>query len=1479
MQQQFQQSRATVRRALPAVQPQVRTRTPLRRHAGVARGSASVAALTLALGLALGLAAAPTAQAQQIIQGGGNGAGGVGGIAGGGGGSGSSGSFGSGGAGGTGGSGATTPGGSAQAGAPGNDGGGGTGGAGGQPGLPNDLAAGGGGGGGGGGVSPGAYSGDGGVGGAGGSGNLSSLTGSVSFSAAFAGSSGSGGAAGSALNGGKGGGGGGGGGLVLTGTAVDVSTNGYDVTGGNGGGGAGQSGGGGAGLVLLASGSVTVAGGSAVAGGIGGNGSDGGAGIFLYAGGTLAVQAGTVRGGDGGTSGANAGNAGAGVLSNLGTISNQGTIAGGAGGFGFGGAFGGNGAAGVVAWGGSIDNAATGVIAGGKGGDNRTSVFGRTAGDGGAGVQFQNGQAGSLFNAGTIQGGARGESPEVPALGAAGVGVVGAASGDISIVNAGTITGGIGITGGGPAVLANAISLFGSNNRLELRAGSTITGNVVVSGGANNMLALGGATDATFSVSQIGAAQQYRGFDSFEKTGSSAWTLTGTGNQNWSVVSGTLQGDTNSLAGNVTFASGAGTRSVTFDQTFDGTYGGTMSGDGVLSKAGSGSMTLTGTNTYTGGTTITGGTLQLGNGGTTGSIVGDVANNGTLSFNHSDAYTFAGQISGNGATWQAGGGTTTLTGNNTYSGGTFLNAGTLSVASEVNLGDVAGGLTFNGGILRMTGTGFSSTSRTITWGASGGGFDIAASANVFTVAQALTGSGGLAKLGAGTLVLSGANTYAGATAVDGGTLLQGTAGGFASASAYTVASGATLDLGSFTTTIASLAGAGNVALGSAILTAGGDNASTTFSGVISGSGSFTKTGTGRITLTGVNTYTGGTTIAGGALQIGNGGTTGSIVGDVANNGTLSFNRSDAHTFAGRISGSGAIQQAGGGTTTLPGNSATFTGTTSVDDGTLAVNGSLAGSVVTVNSGGTLGGNGTVGSTTINGGTLAPGNSIGLLTVSGSLTFTAASTYMVEVSPASADRVNVTGTATLGGATVSAVFAPGSYVAKQYTILNAGSISGTFAGPVNTALPSGFKSNLSYDANNVYLDLALSFTPPIGFNGNQQNVANALTSFFNASGGIPLVFGSLTPAGLTQASGETATGTQQTTFDAMNLFMGVLIDPFVAGRGDPRSSSGATGYAADESDALAYAGGRKRSGAEREAYAAISRKAPQAQAFESRWSVWAAGFGGSQTTDGNASLGSNSAISRVAGGVAGADYWFSPATVAGFALAGGGTNFSVANGGTGRSDLFQAGAFVRHNAGPAYVTGALAYGWQDITTDRTVTIAGADHLQARFNANAYSGRLEGGYRFIAPLIGGVGLTPYAAAQFTTFDLPAYAESAVTGAGTFALAYGAKSVTDTRSEFGLRTDKSFALDDSILTLRGRAAWAHDFNADRNIAATFQTLPGASFVVNGAAPAHDTALTTASAEMKFASGISLAATFEGEFSAVTRSYAGKGVVRYGW
>ena len=572
--------------------------------------------------------------------------------------------------------------------------------------------------------------------------------------------------------------------------------------------------------------------------------------------------------------------------------------------------------------------------------------------------------------------------------------------------------------------------------------------------------------------------------------------------------------------------------------------------------------------------------------------------------------------------------------------------------------------------------------------------------------------------------------------------------------------------------------------------------------------------------------------------------------------------------------------------TLTGTS-THAGPVNVNGGTLAVNGDITSvSGVTVNAGGTLGGNGIVGNTTINaGGMLAPGNSIGLLTVRGNLVFGAASSYMVEVSPANADRTNVTGAATLGGATVNASFAAGTYVAKQYTILNAtGGLGGSAFGPVvNTNLPSGFRSSLSYDANNAFLNLEFVLAQYRGLNGNQQNVANALVNFFNTTGGIPLVFGTLTPAGLTRVSGEIAAGSQQSTFNAMTQFMGVMTDPFTEGRGD--SGAGATGFAEEDGAMNAYAStGRKRSRSERDAQALMSngmitKAVPRAPAFVSRWNVWAAGFGGSQTTDGNAAVGSNTATSRIGGVAIGADYWLSPQTIAGFALAGGGTNFSVADGGSGRSDLFQAGAFVRHNVGSAYITGALAYGWQDVTTDRTVTVAGPELLRAHFNANAFSGRIEGGNRYLTPWMGGIGLTPYAAAQVTNFDLPAYAESVVSGAHTFALTYAAKNVTATRSELGLRSDKSFIVGDTILTLRGRAAWAHDFNPDRSIAATFQTLPGASFVVNGAAQARDAALTTAAAELTFISGISLAATFEGEFSDVTRSYAGKGVARYQW
>ena len=600
-------------------------------------------------------------------------------------------------------------------------------------------------------------------------------------------------------------------------------------------------------------------------------------------------------------------------------------------------------------------------------------------------------------------------------------------------------------------------------------------------------------------------------------------------------------------------------------------------------------------------------------------------------------------------------------------------------------------------------------------------------------------------------------------------------------------------------------------------------------------------------------------------------------------GQIVFNHTGTnYVFAATIASSGAgsgTVHVEAGTTILTATS-TYTGPTVVDGGTLSVNGSIAGSAVTVNAGGVLGGNGTVGNTTVNGGKLAPGNSIGLLTVNGSLAFTAASSYMVEVSPTNADRVNVTGTATLGGATVNlSIASTGSAgVAKQYTIVNAaGGISGTFGALASGNLPAAFKPTLSYDGNNAYLNFTMSFSPAnTDLNGNQTSVANSLTNTFNRNGSIPSVYGALTPTGLTQASGPIATAVQPTMVHAMTQFMTAITDVSAADR--RLGGSSATGFADEGDVANAYASVPLR-GTNGETFSLNTKAEPRAPPFESRWRAWASGFGGGQTTDGNAVTGSSTATSRLYGVAAGADYWLSRATVAGFALAGGGTGFSVAAGGSGRTDLFQAGAFIKHTAGSAYVSATAAYGWHDVTTDRTVTIAGIDQLRARFSANNFAGRLEGGNRFVTPRFGGLGLTPYAAAQVTTTRLPAYAETAVSGANAFALSYLSKNVTAPRTELGLRSDKSFAVNDALLTLRGRAAWANDFNPLSAASATFQALPGASFVVNGAAGAHNAALTTASAEIKWLNGVALAATFDGEFSAVTRSYAGKSVASYRW
>ena len=239
-----------------------------------------------------------------------------------------------------------------------------------------------------------------------------------------------------------------------------------------------------------------------------------------------------------------------------------------------------------------------------------------------------------------------------------------------------------------------------------------------------------------------------------------------------------------------------------------------------------------------------------------------------------------------------------------------------------------------------------------------------------------------------------------------------------------------------------------------------------FGGAISGSGNLQKLTGGTLTLTGDSSYTGATTIAAGTLQLGNGGTTGGIVGDVTNNGTLVFNRSNDLILAGAISGPGALSQLGSGTTTLSGNSSAFSGSTTVTNGTLRVNGVLGNgtNTMTVSDGGRLGGTGTFGgNVSIGNGVLAPGNSPGTLTINGNLSLAASSVLDYEFGQAGVvggprnDLTVVGGNLTLDGtlnlsASAGGVFGPGLYRIISYggTLTNNGLELGTYpAGSVNS----------------------------------------------------------------------------------------------------------------------------------------------------------------------------------------------------------------------------------------------------------------------------------------------------------------------------------------------------------------------------------------------------------------------------------------------
>jgi autotransporter-associated beta strand protein len=252
------------------------------------------------------------------------------------------------------------------------------------------------------------------------------------------------------------------------------------------------------------------------------------------------------------------------------------------------------------------------------------------------------------------------------------------------------------------------------------------------------------------------------------------------------ISAGTLQLGSGGTGGKL---SAAGTivnnASLVFNQTDAVTQGSdfstaAISGTGTVTQAGTGSLIFTAANTYTGATTISAGTLQLGNGGTTGKIAtsSTIINNGNFAFNRTNTVTqgtdFSGSaISGSGNVTQSGTGTLVLNATNTYSGKTFINAGTLSVGADANLGAAPGSavtdkLTINGGTFKNSAPFTLNSNRGITLGAGGGTFDTSSGALTFN--GIVTGLGALNKSGANALNLAGANNYAGGTNLNAGTI-------------------------------------------------------------------------------------------------------------------------------------------------------------------------------------------------------------------------------------------------------------------------------------------------------------------------------------------------------------------------------------------------------------------------------------------------------------------------------------------------------------------------------------------------------------------------------------------------------------------------------------------------------------------------------------------------------------------------------------
>lgn len=741
-------------------------------------------------------------------------------------------------------------------------------------------------------------------------------------------------------------------------------------------------------------------------------------------------------------------------------------------------------------------------------------------------------------------------------------------SGAGTLVLSGTnlYTGGTNINGGTLSVSSDS-NLGATSGALNFNGGTLRLSGSFTSARAVTLGASGGTINVASGISVFSGAITDAVADTagaLTKTGAGKLTLTGddTATGTTTVAAGTLQIGNGSASGSIA-SNIANSGNVAFYRTGTLTYGGVISGSGTVSKGSTGTVIWTGNNTYTGATTISGGTLQIGNGGTTGWLAStSITNDGTLSFNRSDDKTYSGNIEGDGSVVQAGSGTLILSGTNTYKGGTTISAGKLQVASDAKLGDATGTVTLDGGTLSLAGTITSARS----YGITNRNGTIDTGTNTDTISGVISDkvaneAGALTKTGTGTLVLTGANTYSGGTTISGGVLQIGN-GGEAGSITGDVANSGTLTFNRSNTLtyggvisgtgVLKQSGTGRTILTGAntytgdtvieggVLQVGNDGTSGaisgtvtnsgtlefkrsdsyTYAGTVSGTGALHQTGSGTLILTGDNTYTGLTTITSGTLQVGAGGTVGSLSGDIENDSALVMNRSDDLTYSKSISGSGTFEKRGAGKLTLTGDS-DYTGTTTITAGTLEIGaGGATGSIDSdiANSGAlvfnrsndidftkVLSGSGSLekkgagnlvlsgDSSTFAGTTMV---SAGGLVVDGTLGFAA-----VGEQPGSGN-VTVASGAWLGG---------DGYIGGNTTISNGGALVGTqgdtltFGG--NLTLATGAVVNVSYGAPDADVGSLFSVHGDLTLNSNTVNIASlggfgpGQYKLFNSSGTI------------------------------------------------------------------------------------------------------------------------------------------------------------------------------------------------------------------------------------------------------------------------------------------------------------------------------------------------------------------------------------------